>query len=172
MRKLLLLLCLPIVAHAEVFKCKTDSGIVYSEKPCVAAALPYKAGRVSISEGDAASMLTVPRDATGRFSVQGEIDGYSTRFLIDTGANVTTIFGNVAHQLGIKSCVPVGVSHTAGGDVAACRIKVSRLSFGGFKFTNVFVVLNPVAQGDVLIGQDLLASVKVHQENGVMTLSR
>ncbi len=172
MRKLWLLLCLPMFAHAEVFKCKTDSGIVYSEKPCIAAALPYNAGRVSITEEDSSSTVTVLRDKTGRFSVPGEIDGHSTRFLIDTGANVTTIFGDVAHQLGIKSCMPVGVSHTAGGDIAACRVKVSRLSFAGFRFTNVSVVLNPVAQSDVLVGQDLLSNVKVRQENGVMTLSK
>lgn len=160
------------IAQAEVFKCKTEAGHVsYSEKPCGAEALAYDSKRISVNDG-AAGSVTLLRDKSGRFSVPGYINGQSTIFLIDTGANVTTIFADVGHRLGIRSCVPDGVSQTAGGAVPVCHVRLTSLSFGGFKFSDVSVVLSPMARGDALLGQDLLSGFKVNQENGVMTLSR
>jgi predicted aspartyl protease len=61
---------------------------------------------------------------------------------------------------------------TAGGTVPTCSLMVSSLSFGGFIFSNVQVILSPSMQGDVLLGQDLLFGFKIEQHNGVMVLSK
>jgi aspartyl protease family protein len=132
--------------------------------------LPY-VPHVTVTDSTS-NTVTLSRDATGRFSLPGSINGRNTTFLVDTGANKTVISGDFANKLGIHTCVQNGVSKTAGGTVPTCGLTVSSLSFGGFNFSNVSVILSPSMQGDVLLGQDLLFGFKVEQHNGVMVLSK
>jgi aspartyl protease family protein len=160
----------PSVSFAGVFKCVNNGVVSFSDQPCVTGAVPYEQ-RLSVSNSTS-NTITLSRDATGRFTLQGTINGMSTSFLVDTGANRTVISGDFANKLGIHTCVQNGISQTAGGTTPTCGLKVSSLSFGGFNFSNVSVILSPAMQGDVLLGQDLLFGFKVEQHNGVMILSK
>ncbi|MGC2165273.1 MAG: retropepsin-like aspartic protease [Gallionella sp.] len=161
----------PCITYAGVFKCVNDGRVGYSSSPCSSGNVPYNRSRISIAESGASS-VTLVRDATGGFSVPGAINGVSTNFTVDTGASVTTLSGDYAYKLGIQSCVPVGVSHTANGDTATCSVTVSTLSFGGFNYSNVTVYINPTMRGVTLLGNDLLSAFKIHHENNVMVLSK
>jgi aspartyl protease family protein len=158
-------------ATAAVFKCINDGQVSYSSSPCKTGNVPYDRARVSIAESNANS-VTLVRDATGGFSVPGAINGVSTRFTVDTGATFTTLSGDYAYKLGIHDCVPVGISRTANGDTATCRVTVATLSFGGFNYSNVTVYINPAMQGVTLLGNDLLSGFRIHHENNVMVLSK
>lgn len=159
------------VVLGEVFKCVRDGRVTYSTSPCLSGAVPYNADRISIANSSANS-VTIIRDNTGRFSLPGSVNGNGTHFTVDTGATFTTISGDFAHKLGVHSCVPVGVTHTANGDAPMCRVTVSSLSVGGFQFSNVVISLNPTMQGDALLGNDLLSGFKVNQHDGLMVLSK
>ena len=145
--------------------------VSYSSTPCASGRLPYDSARVSVAESGASS-VTLVRDASGGFSVPGAVNGVSTRFTVDTGATFTTLSGDYAYKLGIHECVPVGISRTANGDTATCRVTVSTLTFGGFNYSNVTVYINPAMQGVTLLGNDLLSGFKIHHENDVMVLSK
>jgi clan AA aspartic protease (TIGR02281 family) len=164
------LVCIFHSAAAQTYKCVQSGRTVYSEIPCDGNATLVE-NHVSTSGGSANS-ITLTRDATGRFSVPGSINGMSTIFTVDTGASFTTISGDFASKLGIHSCVPVGISHTANGDTPTCRVAVSSMSVGGFNYANISVLLNPTMQGSTLLGNDLLSRLKVSQQGNIMVLSQ
>lgn len=167
---LMMLVCLAQSAIAETYKCIQSGQTTYSSDPCGDNATIIE-NHVSVSDGSAGS-ITLVRDATGRFSMPGSINGQSTTFTVDTGANVTVISGDIASKLGIRGCVAVGVSHTANGDTPTCRVKVSSMNVGGFRYSNLSVYLNPTMQGGALLGNDLLSGFKIDQHADVMVLSK
>jgi aspartyl protease family protein len=168
--RILVFFLFPSVSFAGVFKCVNNGVVSFSDQPCLTGAVPY-VQHVTVTDSTS-NIVTLSRDATGRFSLPGSINGRSTSFLVDTGANKTVISGDFANKLGIHTCVQNGVSKTAGGTTPTCGLNVSSLSFGGFNFSNVSVILSPAMQGDVLLGQDILFGFKVEQHNGVMVLSK
>lgn len=166
-----LLLFFPVFALAGVNKCVNDGKVVYSELPCVSGAVVYNADRVSVADGSVRT-ATASRGADGTFSLMGVVNGQPVNFMLDTGASFTTISGDLAYRLGVRSCVPAGVFKTGNGNSAYCRITLSRLSVAGFNFVNVSVAVSPAMSTDALFGNDLLSHFLVIQKNGVMTLSR
>ena len=166
----IMLVCIPQFAVAETYKCIQSGTTTYSSTPCGDNATIIE-NHVSVSSGSANS-VTLVRDATGRFSMPGSINGQSTTFTVDTGANATVISGDIAAKLGIHSCVPVGISRTANGDTPTCRVKVSSMTVGGFNFSNISVFLNPTMQGGALLGNDLLSGFKIEQHADLMVLSK
>lgn len=167
---LIMLVSIPQFAIAETYKCIQSGQTTYSSDPCGGNATVIE-NHVSVSNGSATS-ITLVRDATGRFSMPGSINGLSANFTVDTGASATVISGDIASKLGIHSCMPVGVSHTANGDAPTCRVKVTSMNVGGFNYSNISVFLNPTMQGGALLGNDLLSGFKIDQHADVMVLSK
>jgi len=167
---LIFLVCFAHAAIAETYKCVQSGKTIYSSFPCGDNAKTIES-HVSVSGGHENSVSLI-RDATGRFSMPGSINGKQTTFTVDTGATFTTISGDFAYKLGIHNCTAVGVSHTANGDTPTCRVKVSSLNVGGFGFSNITIYLNPTMRGGTLLGNDLLSGFKVNQQANVMVISR
>lgn len=166
-----LLLFLPFSCYAQVFKCKTESGqVTYSETPCAAGALPYKAGQVSV--GGAPHSASLTRGDDGVFKAAGFANNQPVEFVIDTGASVTTLGGDIAGRLGLRDCVAAGYAHTANGKTAVCRATLAKLSVAGFNFSNVSVVVSPNMTGSGLLGNDLLKEFSVKLQGDMLTLSR
>lgn len=172
-RAFFLFLVLPVLSHAEVFKCKADTGrVTYSASPCSVGAVPYDSDRVVI-EISAARTVSVVRGSNGIFSLGGVINGNSVNFAIDTGASFTSLPGVLAHRLGFYKCSAASVTHTANGDAVSCSVVLSKISIAGFDFANVSVSILPGMTGEtILLGSDLLRQFKIEQRAGVMTLSR
>jgi clan AA aspartic protease (TIGR02281 family) len=169
---MLFLFLLPsFAAFGEVFKCVNDGKVSYSSSPCLSGSAPYSSSRTSVTDTTSGS-VTIIGDAHGMYSLPGSINGKSVIFIVDTGASLTTISGDFAKQLGISSCIQVGVTHTANGDAPMCRVTVSSLSFGGFSYSNLAISLNPTMQGVALLGSDLLSRFKINQHDGLMVLSK
>ena len=169
--QIVVLSLLPAMASAQVYKCVEDGRVSYSSTPCVTGEVPYDSKRASVSDSTASS-VTVARDASGVYFLPGTINGMSVKFVVDTGASMTSISGDFARQLGISTCEKAGVTHTANGDTPSCIVKVASLSFGGFNYSDLNVSLNPNMQGVALLGNDLLSGFKVSQQGGVMVLSK
>ncbi|MGA9667294.1 MAG: retroviral-like aspartic protease family protein, partial [Gallionella sp.] len=107
---LMMLVCIPQFAIGQTYKCIQSGQTTYSSDPCGNDAQLIE-NHVSVSN-ESATSITLVRDATGRFSMPGSINGLSATFTVDTGASATVISGDIASKLGIHSCMPVGVSHT------------------------------------------------------------
>lgn len=170
----LLLLLFPVLACAEVYKCKKAGSVTYSATPCGAGATsaPYDAQRVSVSQGGEANSAMIVRDSDGRYMTTGHADGQFMNFLVDTGATGLALPLEYAGGNRRLSCVDVGTVGTVGGTVKSCTVVVSRLNVAGFEFRNVRADFVPTLKGHALFGQDLLKHFSVTQRNGVMTISR
>ncbi len=96
----------------------------------------------------------------GHFWVEAEVNGQPVRFLVDSGATVTSISTETAQRVGIQPQpgLPVVVS-TANGLVNAQRGRAERLLVGNIERQNVAVHISE-AFGDLnVIGMNFLSSL-------------
>lgn len=97
----------------------------------------------------------------GHFWVEAEVNGQPVRFLVDSGATVTSISADTAQRVGIQpqAGLPVVVS-TANGLVNAQRGRAERLLVGNIERQNVAVHISE-AFGDInVIGMNFLSSLR------------
>lgn len=164
---LTVLLFISFNAHSQVFKC-ANSRVSYSDSPCTSGAAAYNSSAASVSPAAPLQIL----HANGGFFYAGSANGLPVNFQIDTGATKTTLSGETAFKLGIKTCVPSGVSHTANGETVFCMVRLSSLTLGHFSFNNVDVQVIPRMTGVSLFGMDLLSQMHFSQANGLLIISR
>jgi clan AA aspartic protease (TIGR02281 family) len=169
---LMLIVLFPLSSYAEVYKCQTDTGsISYSQTPCSTGSVHYDARRVSIGSNNSQT-VTLTRGSGGIFHTEGSVNGMAVSFILDTGATLTTLSGDIAYRLGLKTCIPVGVVNTANGKSLFCQVVVNKLTIANFQFVNVTIAVNPQMRGEALFGNDLLKQFTINQQGNQLTLSR
>jgi aspartyl protease family protein len=104
--------------------------------------------------------VRIHRQTDGHFWVDGQINGQTVRFLVDSGATVTVISKQTAQRIGIASNseFPVAVG-TANGTVFMRRAAAGRLTVGPIERRDFPVW---VAQGDDdlnVLGMNFLSSL-------------
>jgi len=121
------------------------------------------------------AMISIAPDAIGQYRIQGTINGYSTDFLVDTGASLVAISEREAKQIGIAYAnsperAPVV---TAQGQANSYIVDLETLTVGGIQTHHVRAAVIP---GDypveVLLGMSFLHKVKMEQTAGVMVLKQ
>lgn len=167
-RVLCILLLLPALSWAATYKCVDPDGrVTYSTSPC-----GKNAQEMHFRDDHAApEKLVVHMDARKSYRTPGTVNGVPVNFVIDTGANRTSISQAVAESAGIKECIAVGNTATAGGSVTSCVARVSELTFGAFHIQNLTVVVMPNLPVDALLGMDVLGRMKIQQEFEVLTIT-
>lgn len=118
--------------------------------------------------------LLLTRGDNGHFSVRTTVNGKSVDFLVDSGASITSISGDVADSAGVdfdRSSIPVIVS-TANGSAKAWRGTIGSFDVGGIRI-NEHKVLVSDNLGDVnLLGMNFLDSLSGYSVQGdKMTLT-
>lgn len=104
--------------------------------------------------------LRIRQAEDGHFWVDGQINGTNTRFLIDSGATVTSLSAATARRAG----VPIGTElqalvQTANGAIMVDRAHIRRLEVGGIVREDMPVHVS-AAFGDVnVLGMDFLSSL-------------
>jgi aspartyl protease family protein len=79
----------------------------------------------------AGGALRIPAESDGHYWVSGEINGHAARFLIDSGASVTTIDSETARSAGIEPSGGFGAMvDTANGTVLVQRAEAASLRVG------------------------------------------
>jgi predicted aspartyl protease len=103
------------------------------------------------------------------FEVDGIVDGQASRFMVDTGANVTAVDILTLEHAGLKAIDTTRLSLANGSETDALIYIVPRLCVGDFCVSNMRVV----AGVSGLLGVDFLkaAQVEVKISDGVMTLT-
>lgn len=151
-----------------IFKCKNDAGdYSFQGNPC-----PEKSK--TLSSWKAAPQTNNPpsfsiRLSQGGFYPKGAINGISTVFQVDTGADVVSIPQWVASRSGMV-CGKQSFSNTANGVAVQCESIIRELKFGNFSIQNVKAVIMPNLH-QPLLGMNVLALFHIEHENGVMTIS-
>jgi len=167
-----LLLLLPSMAAATVFKCDDNGKVTYSATPC-----GDNAQRLPEADGDqpqqdqTGSTLTLYLRSDHSFRAPGSINSHPVEFVVDTGSSYTVISQRTAKAVGIRDCTSMGYSSTANGVVSNCVAIVPELSFGTFHLNNLMVTILPNLPADGLLGMDVLRRMKVEQRGDVMYIS-
>ena len=119
------------------------------------------------------SMKIYP-DSLGMYYVDGSINGYSTRFLVDTGATFVTLSGAKARSLKIdfRNGIP-STAQTASAIVPVWQIKLNSVNIGGIQVNNVDAT---VIAGDrpfeVLLGNSFLQHTRMQNAGSVLEIEK
>lgn len=113
-------------------------------------------------------------DPRGFFHVQGMINGFPVRFLVDTGASSVAISSELAKRAGIDYTQGQrGIANTAGGMTQMYGIELDSVTVGGINIKNVQagVVLGsfPI---EPLLGMSFLSQLDMVREGNRMELKR
>lgn len=107
----------------------------------------------------------------GRYEVAGSVAGQPTRFIVDTGASLTSIPKALGDRIGIRECPAIGFDlsradepgccrretfHTANGSTEGCVARVPLLRFGPFEVQHAQVAVMPAIGDRALLGMNVL----------------
>ncbi len=157
----------PVVSSATVYRCVDQGRVVYSSSRCGADA-KMVSNMPPDNDGDYRLILT--RNKTGRYAGIGLVKDVPVSYVVDTGASKTVISNRVAISAGIKGCQSSGLNHTANGLTSSC-VTHADIQFGSFKLQNQTLTILPNMDDDMLIGMDILQTLKVEQKAGILELS-
>jgi len=103
--------------------------------------------------------LRIRRAEDGHFWVDAEINGRTERFLVDSGATVTTLSREAAERAGVRPARGFGVTvETANGPAMVDRGRIERLRLGPIERSDFPV---HISRGDFanVIGMNFLSSL-------------
>ena len=131
----------------------------------------HHAGAVPASS---AQSVTLTADPRGHFIVDGQINGGSTRFLVDTGATAIALSSADANRLGIDYRKgQASLMGTANGTATAYRVKLDTVRVGDIVVSNVdATVLEGNAMPFALLGMSFLNRMEMRREGQTMVLIR
>ena len=128
--------------------------------------------RTKAHESSEVCEVVVKENEYHQFVIDGTINEVPVKFLIDTGANVVSIPGNIA--LGLNLGSPTGLpslAQTAGGEVPTFGYELNRVAVGPISLHGVKASVNMTSYSPmVLLGMTFLNRIEVVSRDGIMTL--
>ncbi|MES2137626.1 MAG: TIGR02281 family clan AA aspartic protease [Pseudomonadota bacterium] len=114
---------------------------------------------------DQGATLRIPVADDGHFWVEAKVNGHALRFIIDSGASITTLSRRAAEA----ARVPIGnqrtVVNTANGPASAIKGYADRLAVGSIERTDFPVDINEHDDTN-LLGMNFLSSLKSWRVEG------
>ncbi|HEX8061911.1 MAG TPA: TIGR02281 family clan AA aspartic protease [Allosphingosinicella sp.] len=126
------------------------------------AALGKRVVAESRGEGQAVAAgkeMRIRKSLDGHFWVNGELNGTKVRFLVDSGATVTSISTATAAQAGIQPSGLPAVVETANGMVRVGRARADRLLVGTIERRDVAVHVAEAFGPTNVLGMNFLSSL-------------
>lgn len=102
--------------------------------------------------------LRIAMAEDGHFWVRASVNGESARFLVDSGASVTTLSTETARSAGVSTSGRETVVSTANGQVTMARAYVDRLLVGSIERKDFAVDINQRDTTNIL-GMNFLSSL-------------
>jgi aspartyl protease family protein len=125
-----------------------------SEFSSIGQRLRAEATGTPILEGEA---VRIPVSEDGHFYVTARLNGRDVRFMVDSGASITTVSRNIAEAAGMPTDGYKGIVSTANGDAPVTR-SWAQLRLGTIERPKLTVHINE--QEDVnLLGMNFLSSL-------------
>ncbi len=103
--------------------------------------------------------LRIPMQEDGHFWVDARVNGASVRFLVDSGASVTTVSRKVADAAGIKTGMRVATVETANGTVQMRRARAQSLEIGSIRLSDMSILVAE-QEGLNVLGMNALSSLE------------
>jgi aspartyl protease family protein len=119
--------------------------------------------------------LILTPDSSGMYNVSGSINGSHVSFVVDTGATLVSMNGNLAKKLGIdyKLNGKESVSYTASGKDKVYIVDLKKVKVGEIELRNVKGAVHegsfPVT---TLLGMSFLGKLDMKREGRIMELQK
>jgi aspartyl protease family protein len=118
---------------------------------------------VATSQSSQFKEIVLERNRYGHYVFDGEINGKSVTFLVDTGATEISIPANLQTYLQLKAGRSFSVS-TANGVVSVYSTRLEELKLGEILLTDIKAHLNPGLPDDqILLGMNVLKNMELVQ---------
>lgn len=110
----------------------------------------------------------------GFFESDGQVNGRSIKFLIDTGANLVVFSSSDAERLGLDyESGEKGVASTASGVAPMYRINIDSISIGGVELENITAgVIEGSFPQTPLLGMTFLSRLNMNRTGQTMVLEK
>jgi len=110
------------------------------------------------------------RNRNGHYKFDGEINRHKVTFLVDTGATIMAIPGELQQKLGLKSGPATSVS-TANGITTAYLTRLDRLSIGDIELFDVNASIIPgMGVDEILLGMNVLKHFELVQRGNELII--
>lgn len=131
---------------------------------------PASVGSNAAAAG-AGSKIVLPVGSGGHFVAQGQINGQTVQFLVDTGATAVSLGMEDATRLGLNYQIGIPVRiQTANGEKQGWRIKLSSVQVGDVKIYDVEAVVSQVSMPFALLGNSFLSRFEMNRNSDQLVL--
>jgi len=121
----------------------------------------------------ASQSVTLKADGRGHFTADGQVNGASVRFLVDTGASMIALPAADAKRAGVSYLsAPRGMVQTANGTTSAYKVKLDVVRVGDIALTNVDAMVMEDGLAFALLGMSFLNRTEMRRDGETMVLTR
>jgi len=114
--------------------------------------------------------VSLKRNRYGHYLVSGEVNQQEALFILDTGATVVAVPGELQTELGLTRGRQ-HYSNTANGTTKAYSTTIKQLDIGDITLYNVNASIIPNMQGrEILLGMSALKQLEFSQKGNQLTL--
>ncbi len=125
---------------------------------------------VSTMDANGSIMVVLEQDSRGHYEADGQINGQSVTFLVDTGATDVALPESIARALGLEFGPRVKVM-TAAGPADAWMTRLDEVSVGGLQRRNVRASITSGEFNGILLGMSFLKDFSLQQQDGKLIIS-
>ena len=123
--------------------------------------------------GGGSSSVTLKADARGHFVADGQVNGGTVRFLVDTGATTIALPATDAKRLGLDYLKGErGLVQTANGGAPAYRVKLDTVRLGDITLNGVDAVVLEGGLTTPLLGMSFLNRTEMKRDGETMVLTK
>jgi aspartyl protease family protein len=126
-------------------------------------------GTVSTFDSNGSAMVVLEQDRNGHYQADGQINGQSVSFLVDTGATDVALPESTARALGLDFGPRVKVM-TAAGPANAWMTRLDEVNVGGIRRTNVRATITSGEFNGILLGMSFLKHYSLQQQDGKLVI--
>ena len=133
---------------------------------------PASVGAIGHAPGSG-SRIVLTAGSGGHFMSEGQINGQSVHFMVDTGATTIALSEALAQSLGVQyKQGRRGYMNTANGTAMVWLVKLSSVRVGDVEVHEVDAVVIPAPMPYVLLGNSFLTRFQMKRDNDLMVLER
>lgn len=123
---------------------------------------------VVVAAAQGPQAVSIAADASGHFSTDVRINGQFVKGLVDTGATIIALPGDVAQKIGLNPPLSSYTTpiQTANGTVNAARVKLSEVRIGSIVVRDVEGVVVPQGLHVTLVGMSFFNRLQSFEMRG------
>lgn len=113
--------------------------------------------------------VVLERNRYGHYVASGKINGVPVTFILDTGATMVSVPGELAKKLSLEQG-PVMHVNTANGVIPVHSTILDEVELGDIVLTGVRANINPYMEDEILLGMSFLKQLDFSQQGEQLTL--